>query len=127
MRDVDLPIATDGDAGGLSSRAPPAPGALLQIFPTRLHAGTAVRLSGGARAVRPELPSHRSAADRRAAVAVGHRPREGAGPQHAVARLRIAAGVAAVQPHAQPAGAAAAKTGTALAAKTGRALNYLDE
>src|SRR6185436_16706313 len=58
-------------------------------------------------------PSHRSATERCAAVAGGHRIEKGAGSQHAVARFRVAAGHAALQRNARPSGAAVCSSETA--------------
>src|SRR3954469_24588873 len=105
MGDVDLPIATDGDAGGPSPRPPAPPRAFLQVLAARLHARAALRLPGRARVLRPELPACRSAAERLAAVARRRRTETCARSQHAVARLRCAAELAALRRDARPAGA----------------------
>ena len=64
MRDVDLQIATEGDALRLLVGPSLFTSLLLQVQPTRLHAGAVVRVPGGARASEKELSRHRGVAAR---------------------------------------------------------------
>src|SRR5687768_17205764 len=62
MRDADLQVATEGDAGRVPPR-PRRPARLLrQVQPPRLHAAAAVRLPGRQGVPAPELPRGRGAA-----------------------------------------------------------------
>src|SRR3954454_11715998 len=87
MTDAHVPIATEGDAGGLLPRTPDATQILQQVQPPRLHAAATVRVPGREGTSAQELPPGRSAVARCTAVVSRHRDEQNAGSQHAVPRL----------------------------------------
>src|SRR4029453_16972047 len=92
MRDVNLKIATEGGGRGVRTGASDASTVRQQIFPSRLHVATAVRLPGRQGAPAQDLSRGRGVAARFRSLVSRHRHEQGTGPQHAVPRL----------PHAEP-------------------------
>src|SRR4030095_8887258 len=86
MRDADLQVATEGDAGRAPPRVPGPSLLLLEVQPPRLHAAAAVRLPRGQGAAEAELPRGGGPAAGRRPLVQGARDATGAGPQHAVPR-----------------------------------------
>src|SRR5438132_5940148 len=104
LEDGDIPILPGVDAPRV--RAGPARVARLRLplQPPRLHAAAVVRVPGRTRVAAAQLPQGRGVPRRRARLAGRDRPGPPSRPQHAVARVRVAAEEAPRRAGAGPAG-----------------------
>src|SRR5580704_983275 len=92
LRDDNLPIATEGDAGGLSPGPAVSPGPLEQIFTSRFHARPTLCVLDLQGAVGLELSPPRSVFAGRARMVRPDRHAQIARPQHPAPRCPITAG-----------------------------------
>src|SRR5208337_4145173 len=104
MPDVNLQIATEGDAVGFRlGRSLPSRSS-FQIQPQGFHAAAVVRLPGSPRTSEKELSRRGGAVGGLSAVAGRHRPVAHAGSQYAVPRLSASGQAWFDQSHVRPSG-----------------------